>query len=136
MVNQKKKLYLYLARRDKKGLKVISIFPHPEGTDFLPTRVQDIKNLNLPSTIEPNIAKAVNDNRMMWEPWIQSASSYADLRTSLKARGYRNLPTHSMPMHPNMPSRTVVPKGEADDPVNLHVVNKKSYKTMVRKRKD
>jgi len=138
MANQKKKLYLYLARRDKKGLKIISIFPHAEGTDFPPTRVQDIQNLNLPSTIEPNVSKAVHDNRMMWEPWIEAASSYQDLKASLKARGYSNLPIHSMPMHTNAPAKSVVAKGEAEKPTNLHVINKnkKAYKSMTRKRKD
>ena len=81
---------MYLARRDKKGVKILNVF----WGDVPPTRVKDIKALNLPSHLERQVIKRVHKERMLWELWIDSAEDFTELRESLKRRGYKNLPTH------------------------------------------
>ena len=94
--NNQKRLYLYLLRRDKKGMKVLSIFRYKQCP---PTRITDLSSLKLPQGLRSSIQKTVYDNRMLWEPWLESAESYQHLRESLKKRGIRNIPLPSTPMH-------------------------------------
>ena len=85
------KLYLYLARRDKKGLRVISVFDGPETP---PVRLQDVSLLHLPRHMEADISRAIHENRMYWEPWLETAESYEALKRSVRARGYTSVPIH------------------------------------------
>jgi len=89
------KIYLYLARRDKKGLRLISVLDGPETQ---PVRLRDVKLLNLPRNMEGEVARIVHDNRMYWEPWLESAASYEALKMALRTRGYR-VPSHADPMY-------------------------------------
>ena len=86
-------LYLYLGRRDKKGIRILAKF---QGTSQMATRID-----NLAALIPPELAGPINqiiyDSRMMWEPWIESADSYNDLRASLKMRGYSGVPVSPQP---------------------------------------
>ena len=92
-----KKIYLYLARRDKMGMKILSVFS--KNQTLLPTRVKDLKQLNLSQQLHMEISRTVQKERMLWEVWMESAPSYIELKKSLKKRGYRNLPHSSVPMH-------------------------------------
>lgn len=83
-------LYLYLARRDKKGIKVLSAFSF-EGKAY-PTRVQDINKLGLNPKIAGQVAKDAYENRMAYELFVESAESFDDLKNSLSKRGYSHLP--------------------------------------------
>lgn len=87
----KKKIYLYLARRDKKGIKILSIF---SGNDCMATRLNDIKSLSLPNALEVDMYNKIFENRMLWEPWIESADNYNKLKEQLKKRGYSNVPVN------------------------------------------
>ena len=102
------KLYLYLTRRDRTGMKLVSMFPAPHSVP--PTRLADIKKLNLPSELSSEIEQTINKNRMLFEPWIQSASNYQELKESLKRRGYKNLPITMSPMHEARPVLPDKPK--------------------------
>ena len=56
------KIYLYLARRDKKGIRVLSVI---SGNDYFPpTRVNNIEELNLPSKMESIISKEILENKL------------------------------------------------------------------------
>ena len=60
------RLFLYLARRDKKGLKLVSVF---QGEHTYPIRLQDVPLLNLPNQKESEIKRIIpTNNRMYWEP--------------------------------------------------------------------
>lgn len=83
-------LYVYLARLDKKGMKVISAFPF--GQKVYATKVSDIDKLNLNPELSEKIAKEVYENRMMYELYLESADSFEDLKASLRKRGYSSLP--------------------------------------------
>ena len=89
------RLYVYLVRRDKKGAQVLTIL---EG-DSMPVRLNDIKQLQLSSVLESEIAAIIHENRMMWEPWVESADSYVELRKCLRKRGYTNIALHGTPLY-------------------------------------
>jgi len=83
------KIYLYMGRRDKRGLKILTIF---SGNSLARTRIEDIKVLRLPSAVENSLVKITHDNRFLWEVWMESASNYTELKEKLRKRGYKNLP--------------------------------------------
>ena len=85
-------IYLFLARRDKTGIRVLAKF---KGQNQLPSRISDIKSLNLPIDWTTNITKIIAESKMLWEPWIQSANSYNELIDALKVRGFSNIPMNS-----------------------------------------
>ena len=92
---QTHKAYLYLARRDKKGAKLVASF---QSEAELVTRVPNIKSLNLPAKLEKQIEKIAYDNRMEWELWIETVDSYESLKKNLYKRGYSDLSTNPIPM--------------------------------------
>ena len=83
-------LYLYLARRDKKGIKVVSGFGF-KGKAYA-ARVEDISRLGLNPHMSATVAREAYENRMEYELFVESAESFDDLRISLQNRGYSNLP--------------------------------------------
>jgi hypothetical protein len=83
-------LYIYLARRDKRGMKVISGFNF-KGKAYA-TRVEDISRLGLSPQVSALVSKEAYENRMEYELFIESAESFDDLKLSLHNRGYSNLP--------------------------------------------
>ena len=103
------RLYLYLGRRDRKGLKLLSTFSSSQKIN--PTRVSNIDSLNLPSDLTNQIKQSVEDNKMMYEAWIETSSSFQELKNSLKARGYKNLPLSQSPIHMMAPKQIGEEKG-------------------------
>jgi hypothetical protein len=91
------KIYLYLGRRDKKGIQILSIFP---GTSLAPARITDVKNLHLPPALEAAVANTAYTNRFLWEVWVESATNFRTLKEKLSKRGYQNLPIQANPIHP------------------------------------
>lgn len=89
---EKNKLYIYLAKLDRKGMEVIAAIPH--RTKVYPTRVKDISSLGLNPEVANFIHSKAAAKRMTHEVFCESASSYEGLKDSLKERGYKNLPTH------------------------------------------
>jgi hypothetical protein len=85
-------LYLYLGKRDKAGVRFIAKF---QGREQLPTRLDDINSLQLPTGWAGQIDQIIFDARMNWEPWIESSDSFEELRSALKVRGYTNVPVNS-----------------------------------------
>lgn len=114
-------IWIYLARRDKTGVRILSQF---RGKKILPSRIQNLPDLRLPVQYEEYIAKSIYDNRMMYEPWIESASDYGSLRSQLKLRGYSNIPLTNLQEYGNT-SPTTAPE--------ISIKNIPQMKTMVRK---
>ena len=96
------RIYLYLARRDKSGIKILAIL---QGT-MKTGRVDDIDNLNLPVEIESVIKKCCYDNRMLWEPWIEPADNFSQLKNNLRSRGYSGIPMGGQPIAVYLPGQT------------------------------
>jgi len=120
MADKLSMLYLYLARRDKTGVRLLAIV---QGKETLSTRVDDINTLGLPSSWASQISKIVYDSRMYWELWIETADSWDALRNILKTRGYTNVPIKGTPEYSESITLTPV--------VNLNSLPKKSL--MIRK---
>jgi hypothetical protein len=62
-----------------------------------------VEEMGLPTSIQAPVTSTVKENRMLWEPWIESASDYAALKKSLESRGFRGIPAYSMPKHMPLP---------------------------------
>lgn len=86
----KNSLYIYLARLDKKGIKVLTAFEYAQKV--YPTKINDIAELNLKTQILNLISKEAHENRMQYALYAESANTFNDLKISLKNRGYTNLP--------------------------------------------
>jgi hypothetical protein len=89
------KAYLYLAKRNKKGTKLIARF---NTSKEVASRIENIAILNLPSELENKIKKIVEQNKMSWELWVETANSYELLKESLRKRGYTDISIHPVPM--------------------------------------
>lgn len=87
MIKPKSKLYLYLTKRDKKGVRFLAEII---GDEQLATRVTDLSLIT--SNHREDISQIIYDSRMMWEPWVESAENIEALRQNLKLRGFVNLP--------------------------------------------
>ena len=88
-------------RRDKMGMKLLSIFPSTQTIP--PTRLKNLKTMNLPDKLEKEILHTIELNRMLFEPWVQSAKGFQELKESLKKRGYKNMPISPSPLHEARP---------------------------------
>jgi hypothetical protein len=124
-------LYLYLARRDKKGIKIISIFPG--NGDYPYTRLTDIKTMNLSSKLTGNISNTIYTNRMLWEPWVEGADDYKTLRESLRKRGYSNIPLCGTGLHSD--TSVAIVKNEKEKRIIKTPNNPRFVKTMLRRKR-
>lgn len=97
-------LWLYLAKRNKKGVQIIAQFL---SRDLNPTKLDNIKRLALPESWEGKIFQYIEDNKMYWEPWLQTGMDFNDLQNNLKNRGYSNIPVNGRPMIPVVPQLVV-----------------------------
>jgi len=88
----KNRMYAYLARRDKKGVKFIGSFAY--SSKVYPTRISedDIKSLNMDQKTSLEISEALRQNRMEYELFLETADSLESLRSSLIRRGYSKIP--------------------------------------------
>ena len=91
------RLYLYLARRDRTGITMISIFETPR--EVMAIRLEAASRLGLPTHESTGLQKMFDENRMNWEPWIETAEDYEALKRSLEGRGYKNVPVSCRPAH-------------------------------------
>jgi len=89
------KTYLYLAKRDKKGIKLLATFPGNTN----PIKVEDIGKLKLPENVKTEILNSINQNRMLYETWMESAENYQKLKENLTRRGFSNLSSYVPPEH-------------------------------------
>ena len=89
----------------------------------LPTRLTDLNRLGIEHKKLTEIKSIVENSKMQWEPWIESAPSFKDLLDKLRRRGYRRLPMCN--------------KTEVDTPhktVSEHVIRQlPNQKTMTRR---
>lgn len=88
-------IWLYLARRDKSGMEVLTVL---KGRRQPAVRVKDLLVLNLPPSWFVEIQRKVEEKKMEWEPFVESAADFDALRESLKKRGYTNLPVNGQPL--------------------------------------
>jgi hypothetical protein len=87
---KKNRLYIYLARLDRKGIEVVAGFPY--GKKVYPTRVRDVASLGMSPTAAHKVSAALAEKRMTHELYAESAGSFEELKKSLRERGYSSLP--------------------------------------------
>lgn len=89
MAQQITNLWFYLARRDRKSVRLLSVFSSRKQPAV---RLTDLSILNLPPSWQAQVEKEVEDHKMYWEPWVETADTFDDLAESLKKRGYTGIP--------------------------------------------
>lgn len=94
------RLYLYLGKRDKAGIKVVSVLQGPK----ISAKVNNVKELKLDGKWEQKLSRIVYDNRMDYDLYIESATDFKELREKLKKIGYKNIPTSCNFSFPDMAS--------------------------------
>jgi hypothetical protein len=124
-----KRTYLYLARRDKKGIKILTVFPHAKDNAY--TRIKDVKLLGLPNDFTATLEDVIHTDRMLWELFLECADSYGSLKEILQKRGYSNLPMHLTSLCPIEGHTDTNKQAQYPQPVTVG----KSIKTMLRKKK-
>jgi len=80
-----KKIFIYLARKNKGAVKLMG--KAGEG-ECIATRIQDVKTLKLPTETQNELKKHLENNKINWDLWIESANSFQDLKNKLSKRGY------------------------------------------------
>jgi hypothetical protein len=93
------KTYIYLARRDKKGILLLGT---TANCNVLPVKITDIKQLGIPHNLIEEFQRLVYDNRMLYELWIESAKDYQNLKDNLRKRGFSNLSLTEHPITRNL----------------------------------
>lgn len=88
------KLWVYLVRRDGKGVRILTIVSSHEQS---PSRLSDTSILQLSPYSKAELDRIISEDRMMWEPWIESADSYDLLKSNLKKRGLLKIPLNGKP---------------------------------------
>lgn len=116
-------LWLYLARRDKRGVRVLTLLT---GRPQNPVRLTDLGLLQLPEAWQAEIERVIDEERMLWEPWIESAPTFDELRERLKTRGYTGLPLNGQPQFT---------RSDLLSPPQINVSNLPKPKKMVRRAK-
>lgn len=86
--------YIYLAKRDKMGIKLLTTFL---SQNHIPERLTNLSQIPLGINVVKKLEQIIYDNRLNWEPWIESASDYDALKVKLKKRGYVGVPMSSQP---------------------------------------
>jgi hypothetical protein len=83
-----KRLYLYLASRSKKGIKLVTVLQSESVTT---SKLTDLSSLDLPPIWERQISQIIHENRMLYEPWVETAKDFNELVSRLKERGYSDM---------------------------------------------
>ena len=83
-------LYIYMAKLNKEGIKVISSFPFVHKVH--PTKVGDIRSLNLTPEMTQKVTKEFKENKMHYDLYVETAENFESLKKALAKRGYSHLP--------------------------------------------
>ena len=97
-----------------------------QGQSAVTSKLTNTSDLNIPQVWERKIQQIIHDNRMLYEPWIESASSFNEIRDRLKGRGYTDLPMGASPLL-KMESYSKAPNADTSS-CNIS-------RTMIRKKK-
>lgn len=95
MPTKQVKVWIYLTKRDKNGVRFLSQFRGKE--EIAVVRVKDLTLFNLPDQYTQKLSEIIYESRMLWEPWIESAESFDEIKEKIKKRGYKNLPISFSP---------------------------------------
>ena len=124
------KLYIYLANRNKDGIKILNTSSC--STIYNSTKINDVYKIGLEPSLEEKISNYYNKFKMSWDLIIESADSYKNLKDSLKKRGYYNLPLFSGSLFQEQLDSVVnsIEKSKQKTTIKPNNIN---IKTMIRK---
>jgi hypothetical protein len=57
--------------------------------------------MDLPPKLERDLQLMIYSNRLLWEPWLETAENHDALLESLRKRGFRTLPNSFNPLLEN-----------------------------------
>lgn len=57
-----------------------------------------MEDLKLPIAWQRQISQIIHDNRMLYEPMLETATDFNELRDTLRHRGYSNIPMGATPL--------------------------------------
>lgn len=60
--------------------------------------LNDLSILKLPQTWDKRIQQIIFDNRMLYEPWIESAKNFNELKSRLQSRGFSDVSSGVNPL--------------------------------------
>lgn len=118
-------IYIYLAKRDKKGIKLLANFPHKTKTYPIKIKTENLEDFQFSFQIRNLLYLEIEKNKLNYELYLESAPSFNELKKSLTKRGYKNLPIQQFNLRLE----------ESNQTVNESLfLNKKSL--MIRKKSD
>jgi len=94
-IQEQIKVWIYLTRRDKSGVRFLSQFR--SKMEISPTRIKNIADLSIPTENIQKLDEIIFQSRLEWEPWIESANSFDVIKNKIKKRGYSNIPISFIP---------------------------------------
>ena len=103
-----KKVYIYLAERNKKGIKVLTVVN--SQIEYQRTQITDVVKIGLPANLQEKIIEQAHKDRMLWDLYLESAEDFKSLKKLLTKRGYHTIPLFSSPMF--APEQAMVMTGE------------------------
>lgn len=82
------KLYLYLAKRNRSDAKIIGhMFTNLHISASRLSGLEYLSALDLPIKERAELERVIHEHRIEWEPWIESAKDYHELRESMHRAG-------------------------------------------------
>jgi hypothetical protein len=90
------KVYLCLIKRNKSDVKIVGTIV--SSYHLQTSRLADVDILGLPAQERMDLKKIIEDHRMEWEPWIETALDYHQLMTNLHKRGINAPPSANAPL--------------------------------------
>jgi hypothetical protein len=91
--------FLYMARRDKYTIEVVSTFRESQTKGY--KRNLQIQNLTINDQQKFKLDQIYTSNRFDWELIVEDAPDYASLRKSLFMRGYKHVPSSHKELLPH-----------------------------------
>lgn len=88
-------IYLYLTKRDKKDVKLVTLL---QGMCPVLMKVTNISALDLPVPWTKTLEDIVVKEKMYFDLWMESATDILELQKRLKDRGYKQVPIMTTPM--------------------------------------
>lgn len=124
------KLYIYLANRNKNGIKVLNTSSC--ATQYNSIKINDVSKIGLENSLEEKISNYYSQHKMNWDLIVETAESFKELKDSLKKRGYYNLPLFSSSLFQEQLDVIVNSVNDSKQKITLKP-NNLSVKTMIRK---
>lgn len=110
--------FLYMLRRDKKGMILLMVF---NGEKISKTVIHDFKILGFDKEKTKTLEDFYIPHKMNYEVILESSDDFNSLKKRLLERGYRNLPVSNQPQFSNW---------KRENPINFL----KTQKIMLQKR--